>query len=501
MNNLRRRTLVGLGWNGATQLLVQVLQLSAAVVLARLLSPKDYGLLAMIIVVTGFARSLADMGLGTSIIQKSALDDRHLNSAFWLNIATGILLTVLFAFAAPLIVRFYKEPRLALLTVAVSFNFFLDSLNVVHSALLDKSLNFRAKFWIEGTSVLASCIVALAMAFRGAGVWSLVGQLFAATLVRVVMMWRLSVWRPAFSFDLSAVKELLHFGRHVMGFGIVTYWAGNIDKLVIGRWIGSAGLGIYSLADRLRRLPLTNITNVTAAVMFPALSAIQGDVESVRGIYLRATRLIALITFPMMIGLSVLSEPAILVVYGGKWRAAIVILQLLCYAGLAQSIYDTASWIFLSQGRSDILFRLGILSTSVRAAGVLIGVHWGLPGVAWAYVVGSYALVGYPTWLTAGRVLNLSFRELLKNVMGPFACAISMGFLMWLTDRWIFAGWPVGKRLAVQVVAGALEYGVLVRMFRLFAWMDVKSILLQELSGNQSWFFRWLAGGRARVET
>jgi PST family polysaccharide transporter len=499
MNNLRQRTLVGLGWNGAARLLGQLLQLCATVILARLLSPKEYGLLGMVLVFTGFATYFADMGLGASIIQKSTVTERHLNSVFWLNVATGMVLTAVFALTAPLVARFYDEPQLRLLTVAIAFNFFLGSLNVVQSALLDKALNFRARFWIETASYISSGAVAVALAFSGAGVWSLVGQSLTQTLVRVLMMWAQSSWRPALSFDLSAIKDLMRFSGHLAGFGAVIYWAQNVDKLVIGRWIGSTSLGIYSLADKLMRLPLANVTDVTSSVMFPALSSIQDDVEAIRRAYLRGTRMIALVIFPTMIALCVLAEPAILVVYGAKWRGSIVILQLLCFAGLAQSTYSTASWIFMSQGRTDVLFRLGILSTVVRATGVLIGAHWGLMGVAWAYVLGGYVFVWYPVWSSAGRIVNLRFSALLRNVAGPFACAAAMGVALLLSDRWLFGGWAVELRLAIQVVLGVLLYAFLARGFRLQAWMEVGDIVLQ-FAGHRSRVLRWLIGQPAHAQ-
>jgi O-antigen/teichoic acid export membrane protein len=215
--------------------------------------------------------------------------------------------------------------------------------------------------------------------------------------------------------------------------------------------------------------------------------------------YLRGTRMIALITFPMMIALCVLAEPGILVVYGDKWRASIVILQLLCFAGLAQSTYDTAGWIFMSQGRSDVLFRLGIYTTTVRAIGVLIGSHWGLMGVAWTYVLGGYALVWYPVWSSAGRIPNLSFGALLHNVARPFACAASMGIALWLSDRWLFGGWVIQLRLAIQIALGVLLYAFLARWFRLQAWVEVGDILLQ-FAGNRSRFLRWLIRPEAHAE-
>jgi PST family polysaccharide transporter len=424
-------------------LLEQLQQLAATVVLARLLSPKEYGLLGMVLVFTGFASYIADMGLGASIIQRSAVSDRHLNSVFWLNAATGLALTAVFALAAPLVARFYDEPQLRLMTAAIAVSFFLGSLNVVQSALLDKSLNFRTKFWIESVSALVSGIVALVLAFNGAGVLSLVGQSLTLTGVRVLMMWAQSSLRPVLSFDFSAIRELLHFSGHLTGFGAVFYRSQNVDKLVIGRWIGSSALGIYSVADKLMRLPLTNVNDVTTSVMFPALSAIQHDVEAVRRAYLRGSRMIALITFPTMIALSVLAEPAVLVVYGSKWRASIPMLQLLCVAGIALATNNTAGWLFLSQGRTDILFRLGLYATAVRVIGVLIGAHWGLMGVAWAYVIGGYVFLWYPTWSSSGRLVNLRFTALLRNVAGPFACAAAMGVVLWMSDRWLFGGWVV----------------------------------------------------------
>ena len=302
----------------------------------------------MILVFTGFASSLSDMGLGASLVQQRTVSERHLNAVFWVNVAAGSFLTILFVLAAPLIARFYKEPLLRLLTSIVALNLILSSLNVVQNALLERSLNFRTKFWIGSVSLSVSGTVAIGLAVIGAGVWSLVAQSITATAIQVVIMWRLFSWRPRLSFDLSAFRELMRFGGNLMGVTIVYYWARDFDKLAIGRMLGSSALGIYSLADKLMRLPFENVTGMTTAVMFPALSAMQDEIESVKRAYLRATRMIALLTFPMMIGLCILAEPATLVVYGNKWREAIRVTQVLCLF--------RAGAIYLSHRRVDISF-------------------------------------------------------------------------------------------------------------------------------------------------
>lgn len=501
MNNIRQRTLSGLGWSGATQILEEVLRFGFSVILARLLSPRDFGLIGIVLVFTGFASIFSHMGLGASLIQKRAVSDRHLNSVFWVNVAAGALLTILFGLTAPLIARFYKEPLLRLLTATIALNLILSSLNVVQNALLVRSLNFRTKFWIGSVSLLVSGIVAIVLAINGAGVWSLVGQSITSTAIQVAVMWRLSSWRPRLSFDLSAFRELMHFGGNLMASRIVHYWGGNVDTLVIGRLLGSSVLGIYNLADKLMRLSVNNVTGITTAVMFPALSKMQDEVESVKRTYLRATRMIALLTFPMMIGLSILAEPAILVVYGDKWQESIRIVQVLCFSGMAQSIYSTGSWIFLSRGRTDIIFGWGIYTTLIRVVGVLVGAHWGgIMGVAWAYVLGTYVFICYPIWSSAGRLVNLGFKQLLRNLEGPFYCAMSMGLLLWISDRWIFGSQVNVIRLVIQVPLGVLVYGFLIRQFRLEAFVEVQKIVL-EIGGQRSRFVRWLVDDKSRLTT
>jgi len=195
----------------------------------------------------------------------------------------------------------------------------------------------------------------------------------------------------------------------------------------------------------------------------------------------------------MMLGMSVLAEPLVLLIYGEQWHSAVGIVQVLCFAGLAQSVYNTAGWIFLSRGRSDILFRFGVLSMLVRGVGVLIGVHWGLLGIAWAYVVGGYVALMLPTWAAAGRLIGVGLGEMVWNVAGPFFCALGMAGLVVLSDRAFFAGEAYWLRLVVQVLGGIVVYGALVSLFRLAAWQDVRA-LIAERAGPTKRFVSDLIG-------
>lgn len=497
MRNLRTRTIAGLGWSGATQALGMAFQLLVSVALTRLLTPHEFGLFGMTLVFTGFASNLADLGLSAFIIQKQSPSSRLLDAAFWTNVLVGGSLSLILCIAAPLVAKIYGEPELQLVTIGVAFSLLLASVSTVQIALLQKSLNFRGRFWIESIATFVSGIVALALAIAGVGVWSLVGQLVTLAAVRAAVIWRVSPWRPRWSFDFEAVREAFEFGRHILAFNAVVYWAQNFDKLVIGRMIGSSALGVYSLADRLMRIPLANVTNVTGTVMLPVLSALQGDPEALQRVYLRANRMIALLTYPLMMGLSALAEPAISVIYGDQWLGAVSIVQLLCFAGMAQSVYNTANWIFLSRGRSDLVLRLGVYVTLVRVAGVLIGVHWGIVGAAWAYVIGGYACILYPVWSSAARLIDLRFGALVRNTAGPFACAMGMAAVVALSNQWVALGWPQWQRLAVHVLAGVIVYGTLVRCFRLQAWDECRDLILQT-RGGRSRLVRWLVGSTSR---
>ena len=207
--------------------------------------------------------------------------------------------------------------------------------------------------------------------------------------------------------------------------------------------------------------------------------------------------MIALLSFPIMIGLASLAEPTVLLMYGERWRASITIIQLLAFSGMAQSLYNTAGWVFLSQGRTEIVFRLGVYATLVRAAGVAAAIPWGINGVAWAYLVGTYGFLLYPTWRTAGRLVDLRFTPMLKNVAGPFFCSLAMGAVAIVCDRSLLGHFAAWQRIAVLLPLSILVYGFLIHQCRLKAWGDVRGVCLQVLRSEDFHFLDRVLGHQA----
>ncbi|MHB9155433.1 MAG: lipopolysaccharide biosynthesis protein, partial [Endomicrobiales bacterium] len=303
MQRLKLRTISALQWSVVAQAATVATGVALTVLLARLLSPRDFGLIGMVAVFTGFLSFFVDMGFGPAIIQKQECLPEQVNAAFWANLLLGGLITLALVLLAPAIALFYREPRLAPLVTVLAFNYLLSSVFVIRNALLRKEMKFRDLARIEIGANLVSALSALSLALSGFGVWSLVAQHLVLSLATALIGWDALSWRPSLSFSLRPLKGLLRFSTNMFGANVVNYWMRNADNMLIGRYIGAAALGIYSRAYTLMLLPLTQVTAIMGRVMVPALSSIQHDRPRVKEICLHAMRNISLVTFPLMLGL------------------------------------------------------------------------------------------------------------------------------------------------------------------------------------------------------
>jgi len=483
-DSLRHRTLHGLGWSGLSQVLRQILQISVSILLARLLSPSDFGALAMVLIFTGFAASFRDLGLGAALIQKQDVQPRHESTVFFLQLTVGIILTLLLAAGAPLIARFYGNPRLTALCLGIAPNFILAALGGLPMALLQKAMAFRKIAKIETISVLVSGTTAILLALNGWGIWSLVLQTLLATLLTSVLSWQQSSWHPKLTFDLPAWRELRRFSSSLTGFNFLNYWIRNLDNLIIGKFIGAVSLGIYSRAYNLMLYPISQVSGTVSRVMFSAMASIQDQTEHLREIYLRAARLIALVSFPIMAGMSVLADLFIVTVFGAAWQDAAGVLRILAAVGLLQSVGTTLGWIYTARGRTDIMFRIGLAAGIVYAAAFLVGLRWGVRGVAGAYALSGFLILWYPSWRVAGKIIGLTFSRMVANLSGIFACTAAMSAAVFILQRFIFVrpGWI---SLFSLVGAGMAVYLLLIHFCRIAAYRDLLQLLREQMASRR----------------
>lgn len=483
-DSLRHRTLHGLGWSGLSQVLRQMLQISVSILLARLLTPNDFGTLAMVLIFTGFASSFSDLGLGAALIQKQDAEARHSNTVFCMHLIVGIILAVLLAAAAPLIARFYENPRLTALCLGIAPTFILAAFWGVPMAQLQKAMAFRKIAKIETASVLVSGSAAILLALNGGGIWSLVVQTLLAALITAVLSWQESHWHPQLAFDLAAWRELRRFSSSLMGFNFLNYWIRNLDNLIVGKFIGPVALGIYSRAYNLMLYPINQVSGTVSRVMFSAMASIQDQTERLSDIYLRATRLIALVTFPLMAGMSVLADRFIVTVFGPPWQDAAGVLRILAAVGLLQSVGTTIGWIYTARGRTDIMFRFGLAAGVVYAAAFLAGLRWGVRGVAGAYAASGFLLLWYPSWRLAGKIIGLTFSRMVANLAGIFVCTAGMSAMVFVLQRFIFVqpGWI---SLLSLVGSGMAVYFMLIRLGRLQAYRDLLQLLREQMASRR----------------
>jgi len=343
---IKYKAVSGIKWSTVSQVGRQGTQLVTTIILARLLSPSDFGLVGMAMVVIGFIGIFKDLGTSAAIIQRKKLSEGLLSSIFWVNVGFGALAMAVLFFGAPLGGLFYHEPRVDAILRVLSLTFFISGLSILQQALLERSLAFKKLAKVEISAVAAGAAVGIGMAFSGFGVWSLVFQSLTTVSVTTILLWLFSTWRPKWIFHWSEVKSVSSYSLNLTGFSIFNYFARNADYLLIGRYLGAQDLGYHTLAYRILLFPLQNISSVIGRVMFPVYSGIREDNTRFAKAYLKVASTIALITFPMMLGVLALAKPFVLTVFGIKMAAGDSADYDISTGGY-DAIYRYNGWVYL----------------------------------------------------------------------------------------------------------------------------------------------------------
>lgn len=477
--NIRSRTVRAAGWVLGLRLASQAISFGFGIALARLLVPDDFGLVAMALVFFRLASLFMDVGLGAALIQKKDVRKEHFSSVFWLNAFAGCILGLILFIAAPWLSVFYERAEIENICKALSLGFLLGSITLVPNTRLAKKLLFKYISFSNLVAVITSGIIAIILAAAGYGYWSLVGQLLSQQLVLTMLLWNFSGWRPKVKFSSDAIKELFSFSANVFLTGILQYIAANLDKLLLGKFLGGQILGIYDKAHSMMLFPMQNISSAVGGVMFSSFSIIQSDISRVRKIYLRSTRAIALVTFPMMAGMFVVADSFVLGVLGPQWSELIPVLRILTIAGLVRAITTVTGTLYKSQGAVALQLRINLVMIPIRIAGIVIGLLWGLIGVAIGFTIASY-INSVITLTFAGRLIELRLISLMRSLAPVFIPTLLMAILVWLIrplsgmqdELLIFIG---------QTIFGITIYLVSIILMDLRAYQDVKDVFLGEI--------------------
>ncbi len=391
-------------------------QLLGLAVLTRLLPPSDYGLIAMAFTATNLASLLRDLGTSSAIIQKKVLTERIRSTVFWLHLSMGSALALALVSASGLLAGAFKQPALADILCLLALTFPMGGLSAVHLALLERESRFQTLARIEVVASSTALAVAIFSAYHGAGVYSFVWQSFTITALYVVQPWLSLKWHPRFIWDASEIRDLFSYSGNLSAFNLINFVARNADSMIIGRFLGPVALGSYSMAYKLMLFPLQNLSFVAGRAMFPVLSRQQDSNASVGALYQRAVAMVAAVSVPMMAGLFVLREPLSRIAFGPQWGDVPQVIAWLAPVGALQGIVSTTGSLFMAKGRTDTLFRLGLLSAVLMVAGFVLGLPGGVTGVAAFYALAN--LVSFvPSTLLACRLIDLPYTRFLGGLL------------------------------------------------------------------------------------
>lgn len=412
-------------WVALSQSIKIILQIISLTVLARLLSPKEYGLMSMAIVVTNFALIVRDLGTTAAIVQRKELSSAIKSTVFWLNIIMGVVICVLIMVFSPVIASLFKSDALIPVLLLVALSFPIASIASIHQALLERDSCFRIVATIEIKSSCAGLVVALGMAHQGMGVYSLVGQSLAVCFLSTIQLWRASVWRPSWLFDKDEIRSLFSFSGNLTAFNLINYFSRNTDGMIIGHFFSVAILGAYSLAYRIMLFPLQSLTFVVSRSLYPIMSRKQEQTVELKNLYLKIVTIIASITAPMMLGLVILREPFVNLIFGSQWALVPTLLIWLAPTGFIQSIVSTTGSVFMVKGKTHLLMRLGILGAVLQVGAFVIGVKYDITYICLLYFLANL-FNAIPALYFTMRLLHGNLFELLSTVFAPVITSLFM---------------------------------------------------------------------------
>jgi PST family polysaccharide transporter len=466
-----RMLLAGIAWTAIFRWIAQAISWASTLYVARILVPADYGLVAMAAVPIGFARLVEDLGLDAIILQDRTLDREQLASLAGSVLCLGVVLTASFSLLATPIAAYFREPAVAAVVVALSLNFVLDAVQVVPRALLQRDLRFRTLAWLHGLQVTIAALVVGIGATLAWGYWALVLNGLASSMVVTIVLFGLRPFSVSWPRQLARISASLVSGWRMIVSRAAYFGYTSLDSAIIGRGLGKDALGAYGFSMTFASLPITEVSSVVGKVVPGVFSAVQESAAKLRRYFLVLTEALSYVTMPMSVGLLLTADDFVLLALGPRWEAVVLPLRILSLYMIVNASQMLFAHVLLWTGSFRAYMWLSVLSVAILPLCMYVGVHWGLAGVAWAWVLG-FPLTVIPALFVVRRLLELRpiqyFGALLPAAIG---CVV-MSAAVLLVRHLLPPTWPHAGRLAVQVAAGALAYPLaLLVAYRPRVWM------------------------------
>jgi len=428
---LKQQTITGMIWSFVERFGSVMLQFIANIVLARLLTPDDFGLIGMIMVFIAISNTIVDSGFSSALIQKRDVTQEDYSTIFFVNIILALALFIILFVTAPLIAVFFHQIELINLLRVLGFVLILNAFNIIQNTQLIRNVDFKKIAIINVIATLLACTLAIILAFSGFGVWSLVVQMLAIAFFRTLFLWIWNNWRPNLIISLNSLKNLFGFGSKLLFSALLDTLYTNIQSLIIGKMFSVRDLGLYSQAIKMGEVPVTTLSGVVAQVTFPVFSRLQDDLISMKNGVKKSLKSLVYVNFPIMVLLIIIAKPLFLILFTDKWNDAVPYFQILCLPGMLLTLHITNLNILKAAGRSDIYFYLVIPKQIIGIVSIIIGIQFGIIGMLYAMAATSYICLGINAYYS-GKVIKYGMKEQFKDVIPTYILSIFVGIITFL---------------------------------------------------------------------
>ena len=471
--SLKQKTVKGVFWSSVERFSVQGIQFLVMIIMARLLTPKDYGLVGMVAIFIAVAQSLVDSGFSQALIRKQNRTETDNSTVFYFNIVVGILLYLILFAIAPWIAKFYDSPELTTLMRVVCLSVVFNSFVVVQRALLTVNIDFKTQAKASLTAAIVSGIVGVGMAYSGFSYWSIVAQQLVNLGLNTLLLWLFARWRPRWIYSWNSFRELFTFGSKLMASGLLDVVYRNMYLLVIGKVFTASSLGYYTRASQFAEFPSSNLTSIMQRVTYPVLCQIQNDDERLALIYRRFLRVSAFLIFPLLAGLSAVAEPFILLLLKEQWLFASTLLQIICFGMMWYPIHSINLNLLQVKGRSDLFLKLEIIKKIIAVIILCITVPMGLVAMCVGQIFSSIICLIINTHYT-GKLIQVGFLRQMQDLLPTLVLSLTMWGVVYSTISFLTGSL---LQLITGIVVGVIYYIVFAFLFRFPELKELLSII------------------------
>mgnify|MGYP002648653708 CR=1 FL=1 len=476
MSELKQKTVNGLLWGAVERFSVQGISFLIMLIMARILTPSDYGLIGMLTIFMAVAQTLIDSGFSSALIRKQNRTEADNSTVFYFNLTVSIIIYSILFIAAPFVASFYKEPQLLLVMRVLCTIIVINSFSVVQRVIYTAKIDFKSQAKASLIAAVISGIIGIIIAYHGYGVWALVIQQLVNAMINTIMLWLMSSWYPKWIYSWQSFRDLFGFGSKLLIASLMETIYNNIYPIFIGKFFSAYELGHYTRAFHFSSFPSSNITGIIEKVSYPALCKLQYDDDRLAYNYRRIIKMSAFIVFPLMLGLSALSHPLIMIIIGEKWEYCSYMLAIICFAMMWYPIHSANVGLLKVKGRSDLFLRLEILKKILGVAVLCVTFPFGLVIMCYGLIFNSLMCLFINTYYT-GKLINIGYIKQMGDIF-PVLC---ISFVMWLLIRVsLLISANIYIQLPIGFTVGLLTYIVCAKFLLKEEWNNAIEMILNK---------------------